>query len=77
MRGLLILVLLASLIAACGKREPPALPPMEVTVFEVQPRDVPIYVDMIGQTRGSVDIPIRARVDGVLEEIHFLEGTPG
>jgi membrane fusion protein (multidrug efflux system) len=29
---------------------------------------------MIGQTLGSVDIPIRARVDGVLEEIHFLEG---
>jgi membrane fusion protein (multidrug efflux system) len=47
---------------------------MEIAVFEVQPRDVPIYVDMIGQTRGSVDIPIRARVDGVLEEIHFLEG---
>ncbi len=73
-RGLLLLVLLASLTAACGKREPPALPPMEIAVFEVEPRDVPIYVDMIGQTRGSVDIPIRARVDGVLEEIHFLEG---
>jgi membrane fusion protein (multidrug efflux system) len=29
---------------------------------------------MVGQTLGSVDIPIRARVDGVLEEIHFQEG---
>jgi membrane fusion protein (multidrug efflux system) len=47
---------------------------MEVAVMEMQPRDIPIYLDMIGQTRGSVDIPIRARIDGVLEEIHFLEG---
>jgi membrane fusion protein (multidrug efflux system) len=47
---------------------------MEVAVLEVQPRDIPIYLDMIGQTRGSVDIPIRARIDGVLEEVNFLEG---
>jgi membrane fusion protein (multidrug efflux system) len=50
------------------------MPPMSVAVLKVQPRDIPIYLDMIGQTFGSVDIPIRARVDGVLEEIHFLEG---
>lgn len=50
------------------------MPPMQVAVVEVQPRNIPIYLDMIGQTLGSVDIPIRARVDGVLEEIHFLEG---
>jgi membrane fusion protein (multidrug efflux system) len=47
---------------------------MQVTVFEATPRDIPLYLDMVGQTLGSVDIPIRARVDGVLEEIHFLEG---
>lgn len=50
------------------------MPAMQVAVFEVQPRTIPIHLDMIGQTLGSVDIPIRARVDGVLEEIHFLEG---
>ena len=64
----------AAFLAACGQPEPPAVPPMEIAVFEVQTRDVPIYFDMIGQTRGSVDIPIRARVDGVLEEMHFQEG---
>lgn len=68
------LVAIAALAAACSKPEPPAMPPMEVAVVEVRPRDIPIYLDMIGQTLGSVDIPIRARVDGVLEEIHFLEG---
>jgi membrane fusion protein (multidrug efflux system) len=67
-------ILLAALLGACGKPAPPAMPPMEVAVLEVQPRDIPIYLDMIGQTRGSVDIPIRARIDGVLEEINFLEG---
>ena len=50
------------------------MPPMQVAVVTVQPRNIPIHLDMIGQTLGSVDIPIRARVDGVLEEIHFLEG---
>jgi len=65
---------IAALAAACGRPEPPAMPPMEVAVVAVEPRDIPIHLDMIGQTRGSVDIPIRARVDGVLEEIHFLEG---
>lgn len=50
------------------------MPPMEIGVVDLVAEDIPIYLDMIGQTLGSVDIPIRARVDGVLEEIHFLEG---
>jgi membrane fusion protein (multidrug efflux system) len=72
-----LLPLLGALaLVACGEAEPPPMPPMEIAVAEVGPQDVPIYIEMIGQTRGSVDIPIRARVDGVLEEIHFLEGRP-
>ena len=69
-----VIIATAAFIPACGKPEPPSMPPMSVAVLKVQPRDIPIYLDMIGQTFGSVDIPIRARVDGVLEEIHFLEG---
>ena len=72
----LAILALTTILSACGRPEPPVMPPMEVAVIEVQPREIPIYFDMIGQTRGSVDIPIRARVDGVLEEIHFLEGRP-
>jgi len=52
------------------------MPPLEVNVLEVQPRDIPLYLEMVGQTLGSVDIPIRARVDGVVEEMHFREGRP-
>ncbi len=69
-----VFIAAAASVTACGKPEPPAMPPMQVAVVEVQPRNIPIHLDMIGQTLGSVDIPIRARVDGVLEEIHFLEG---
>ena len=47
---------------------------MQVAVHEVQPQDIALTLDMIGQTFGSVDIPIRTRVDGVLEEMHFLQG---
>jgi len=76
-RALLVLsVGLFTLISGCGKPPPPVVPPMEINVLEVQPQDIPLYLEMVGQTRGSVDIPIRARVDGVLEEIHFLEGRP-
>ena len=71
-----ILILAALGVSGCGDAEPPAAQPLEVAVLQVQPADVPIYLEMVGQTLGSVDIPIRARVDGVLEEMHFLEGRP-
>ncbi len=64
------------LFAGCGPDAPPAPPPMQVSVLEIEPRTVPLYLEQVGQTRGSIDIPIRARVDGFLEEMHFLEGRP-
>jgi membrane fusion protein (multidrug efflux system) len=76
LRWLGIFALLTAGTVACNKSEPPEATAMKVAVLQVQPRDIPIFLDMVGQTRGSVSIPIRARVDGVLEEIHFLEGRP-
>jgi membrane fusion protein (multidrug efflux system) len=38
-------------------------------------RDVPVYVEAIGETRGSQEVEIRARVEGVLESVNFQEGT--
>ncbi|MEO1202673.1 MAG: efflux RND transporter periplasmic adaptor subunit [Pseudomonadota bacterium] len=61
-------------LAACGPPPPPEMPPMQIEVFEARSADIDLTLDMVGQTLGSVDIPIRARVDGVLEEIHFLQG---
>lgn len=72
-------LVLASLLAAsagCGKKEvaPPPAPP-EVKVAPVVQRDVPVYIDVIGQTRGSTEIEVRARVEGYLESVDFKEGS--
>ena len=42
----------ALLLAGCGKKEAAAPPPPDVKVATVLQRDVPIYVEAIGQTRG-------------------------
>ena len=62
------------LLQSCGESTPPPPPPMEVAVVEVVVRDQPIVLEMVGETRGSSDIPIRARVEGVLLGMHFTEG---
>lgn len=71
---LALIVLLSICLQGCGEKEPPVPPPLEVPVFDVVQEDVPIILEMVGQTLGSSDIPIRARVDGTLESIEFLEG---
>jgi membrane fusion protein (multidrug efflux system) len=70
-----LLVSLAFLLS-CGSSEPPVVPPPEIDVVEVVQRDQPIKMDMVGETRGSSDIPIRARVEGVLTGMYFREGRP-
>ncbi|HEY4588762.1 MAG TPA: efflux RND transporter periplasmic adaptor subunit, partial [Thermoanaerobaculia bacterium] len=49
--------------------------PPEVKVAQVVQRDVPVYIDVIGQTRGSTEIEVRARVEGYLESVDFKEGS--
>lgn len=70
---LLTLIVLASF--ACAKKEAPPPAPPEVTMAEVVQKDVPVYVENIGQTRGSEEVEVRARAQGFLEGIHFVEGT--
>ena len=61
--------------AACSKKEAPPPPPPEVKVAPVVQRDVPVYVEVIGQTRGSTEIEVRARVEGFLESVDYQEGS--
>ena len=72
-------LVLASLLAAsagCGKKEaPPPPPPPEVKVAPVVQRDVPVYIEVIGQTRGSTEIEVRPRVEGYLESVNYREGS--
>jgi membrane fusion protein (multidrug efflux system) len=65
-------------LGAAGCNEKPAPPPPappEVYVANVVQRDVPEYLDLVGQTQGFQDVDIRARVEGFLESVNFQEGT--
>jgi multidrug efflux pump subunit AcrA (membrane-fusion protein) len=72
-----VCTILSSLLAvvACKEAPAPAPPPPAVKAAEVLVRDVPIYLEAIGQTRGNTEIEIRARVEGYLESVDFSEGT--
>ena len=52
-----------------------APPPPKIPVVPVTIQDVPVYVDTVGETLGSLDIAIRARVEGTIDKVHFEEGT--
>ena len=65
----------ALLLSACGKKEAAKLPTPEVYVTPVIAKDVPVSLELVGQTRGSQDVEIRARVEGYLESVKFTEGT--
>jgi membrane fusion protein (multidrug efflux system) len=70
------LLLPVALFSACGEKEPPATPPPpKVKVAAALARDVPVYVEAIGETRGNTEIEIRARVEGFVESIDFDEGS--
>jgi membrane fusion protein (multidrug efflux system) len=49
-------------------------PPQQIPIIEVMTMDVPVYQEYVGQVYGEKDIPVRARVEGFLESIHFEEG---
>src|SRR5215831_13370663 len=78
-RGNKMLVVVAAtlgLSGACAKPEQAAPPPPpEVYVTTVVQKDVPVYLDLVGQTEGSQDVDVRARVEGFLETMDFREGA--
>ena len=82
---LAIAAVLATLaLSACGKKDEqkgggpggPGGPPqaLPVTVIEAEPRRVPITVDAVGQSEGSKEVQVRARVSGILLKQRFTEG---
>lgn len=78
----LAIVLLASLsaavLAACGRAEGNAnhgMPPAAVSTMVVQAGDVPVTFEHVGQTVGSKEVEVRARVTGILSNRMYGEGT--
>jgi membrane fusion protein (multidrug efflux system) len=62
------------LFPSCKEKTNVTPPPPEIQVVEVIQKDVPLFKEFVGQVYGQKDIPIRARVEGFLEGIHFKEG---
>lgn len=84
-RGLVVVVLLGVLGFAAfyltrgghgpaPRAAPPPSGPLAVNILTVEPKEVPITAEFLGQTEASQTVPIRARVSGVLMERGFEEG---
>ena len=67
-------LLLPACLLACSGEDAAPPPPPQVYVADVQQRDVPVYMELVGQTEGSQDVEIRARVEGFLDTVAFAEG---
>jgi membrane fusion protein (multidrug efflux system) len=67
----------ATLLAACGQQQQGGFhgfPPAQVTTMVMQPRTLPATYEYVGQTQGSKEVEVRARVTGILEKRLFNEG---
>ncbi len=76
-------MVLIALLSGCSKDNPTAetgpgkaeMPAMPVSVITVQPESVPTLIETVGQTEGSKDVEVRARVSGILMQQHYTEGA--
>ncbi len=77
--SLLLLILAAAAAAGCGQPQAPGgmngFPPPEVTTIQVQPASFPVTFEYVGQTAGSKEAEVRARVTGIVEKRLYQEGA--
>ena len=77
------LVLALLYIAACDRRgeggnaeaTKQEAAPVEVTVMVVEPQNLPVTFEAVGQTEGSREVEVRARVGGILLRRAYTEGN--
>jgi membrane fusion protein, multidrug efflux system len=82
LRGFMLvfsLIATALVIAGCSRADEHnaakgGFPPAAVTVQEVKAVTVPVQFEYVGQTAGSKEAEVRARVQGVLERRTYQEG---
>ncbi|MBI1422326.1 MAG: efflux RND transporter periplasmic adaptor subunit [Gammaproteobacteria bacterium] len=65
-----------SLLAGCERADSQSqgMSPAEVSVVTVQAQDVPAVYEYTGETAGSREVEVRARVKGILQTRNYLEG---
>ena len=79
--GVILSTLLAGVLSACGDSKgaggPPGFggPPPQVNVVVVQPQTLPVSLEYTGQTQGSREVEVRARVTGILVKRNYTEGA--
>ena len=78
--ALVVPAAVAATLAACS---PPqqgggfhGFPPAEVTTIKLEPKSLPATYEYVGQTTGSKEVEVRARVTGILDRKLFQEGAP-
>jgi membrane fusion protein (multidrug efflux system) len=80
--GAVVLLAMAGVVAGCGKSHgegaPPGMggPPPQVNVVTVHPQTLPVTFEYTGQTQGSREVEVRARVTGILLKRNYAEGMP-
>jgi len=77
-RLLALLLPLATLLTGCGRtasQQGSEMPPAEVGVAQATRGSVPIPLEFTGRAAGSREVEVRARVDGILLERRYREGS--
>lgn len=72
---LLVCFFMAIVLTGCEQKvqgPPPAIP---VSVITLEQRDVPVYSEWVGQTRGGEEVEIRSRVEGYIDRVVYQQGT--
>ncbi|HEX4681163.1 MAG TPA: efflux RND transporter periplasmic adaptor subunit [Gemmatimonadaceae bacterium] len=69
--------LFAFAATACKKSAPPAftMPPAQVGIVTVQPAQIPEQFEFVGQVEPFRRVEVRSRVDGIVIERPFTEGS--
>lgn len=79
--SVVVSIALAALVAGCGQSHgeggPPGFGgPSQVNVVAVRPQTLPVSFEYTGQTMGSREVEVRARVTGIILKRNYEEGSP-
>jgi membrane fusion protein (multidrug efflux system) len=72
--GYIFIFLSCLMVSACKEEKIKPTPP-QVIVKLVKQETVPVYGSYIGVTRASLDVEVRARITGYVEQVEFVEGS--
>jgi len=76
-RCLMITVCCLIFLPACSKespKQPPAYPPVPVTVATVASKSIPVQIRAIGNVETYSTVGVKSQIGGLLMRVHFKEG---